>query len=83
MYFIQCTVRRPRAASTAARCWVNVEAETQVRQRLQEHLATQDCELVAIEAVQATTRSDYFAPCRSLDAFERAQSEGVHCLIDS
>jgi hypothetical protein len=54
-----------------------------VQQQLQEHLAAQNCELVEIEAMQATTRADYFAPCRSLDAFEQALSEGVHCLIDS
>ena len=54
-------------------------AEARARQLIEEQGWVVQC----LEGVSETSRDDYFAPCPSLDAFDRAQSEGISFRIIS
>lgn len=76
---------RPRQGATpatAAKAWVNTRdpaaAETLAAQKLQDA----GYEILGVIENMPTEKGDYFAPCKSLDAFELALKEGSSILYD-
>ena len=62
------------------RCWINVAHSSRAEAAVRKELANRGFDVVAVEACTATTREDYFPPCESLDAFERAEEQGFSYL---
>lgn len=81
MILIVCEIK-PGDAASVAKVWVNTHdatvAETLARQALRE--AEHSIQRI-IEAIP-TEKDDYFAPCTSLDAFVRAELEGICVLYE-
>ncbi|MCW9023258.1 MAG: hypothetical protein OQK73_01130 [Gammaproteobacteria bacterium] len=66
---------------SVAKIWVNTTDTDKAKQNALKKLAQDDIEVVSILDIVETDRSDYFAPCTSLDTFDRAEHEGIAVLL--
>lgn len=80
MYFLLCHGERG-GEPVRIRAWVRAEDAKTARQRVEDDMVLQSVSGLALEACETTVRTDYFAPCPSLDAFERAARDGAAYLI--
>lgn len=72
------TQARPRGVSV----WVDDTDIARARERAVQALAAEGWELVRFNAATETTADDYFRPCPSQQAFQRAQTAGVAWRFD-
>ncbi len=78
LFEIQLT--RASKGYTSARVWVNHDSHESAEDLATRQLVSDGCS--HIRAIENTTthKDDYFAPCTSLDAFIRAEQEGISVL---
>jgi len=59
--------------------WVNVSTQSEAMTILGDELAQNGWSMANVVEVTTTTKDDYFAPCKSLDAFNEA-SQGLYTI---
>ena len=59
--------------------WVNVMTQSEAMDILGDELAQQGWSMTNVVEITTTTKDDYFAPCKSLDAYNEA-SLGLYTL---
>jgi len=59
--------------------WVNVSAQNEALSILGEELSLQGWSIIDIIESTTTSETDYFAPCKSLDAYNEA-AQGLYAL---
>lgn len=83
MLLITLEVRAPAPASNrSVSVWVDDTDAARARERAAQALAAQGWDVVAFRDVTETTADDYFRPCPSQQAFERARQSGVAWRFD-
>lgn len=55
--------------------WINVDSQPEAMGILHEELSLEGWALIRLLDSSTTVESDYFAPCKSLDAFKEAQTK--------
>lgn len=68
---------RPDEVAGLASVWVDVADQTEAEQRARAALSEHGHVVTEILENALTSRDDYFPPCKSLDAFEQAEREGL------
>jgi len=63
------------------RAWVRADDVAGAQHSASRDLDARAIKQVTVESCEVTVRADYFRPCESLDAFERAEREGAAYLI--
>lgn len=69
-----------RESATLAKVWVATADAAEAERRARERVAADGYEVLAVMATEATDESDYFPPCKSLDALRQARATGVRAL---
>jgi len=63
------------------RAWVRADDTAGAQRSASRDLDARTIKQLTVESCEVTVRADYFRPCESLDAFERAEREGAVYLI--
>lgn len=83
MLIISLEIRAPaQARPRGVSVWVDDTDIARARERAMQALAAEGWELVRFNAAMETTADDYFRPCPSQQAFQRAQTAGVAWRFD-
>ncbi|MBI5463239.1 MAG: hypothetical protein HY941_13725 [Gammaproteobacteria bacterium] len=69
-------------ATRGVSVWVDAADATQARTLAVDHLADAGWSVLRIDSETETTADDYFRPCPSQQAFQRAQAAGVSWRFD-
>ena len=63
------------------RAWIAADDAATAERRASHDLGAQAVTQLVVESCEVTVRADYFRPCESLDAFERAERDGTAYII--
>lgn len=84
MLIITLDVRAPvQVCPRGVSVWVDDTDVARARERAVQALAAEGWELVTFKAATETTADDYYRPCPSQQAFQRAQTAGVAWRFDA
>ena len=68
------------AKQVKVNAWVNTDSQAEARSIAEKHLSLAAWAVREIVECTVTREDDYFPPCKSLDAYKKAQANGVIAL---
>lgn len=77
MYILAIEARQETAPAQNLLVWCNDQHEEQAQRRVLQFLRESGWQSITVTSVSPTEDSDYFPPCLSYNAFEKARQEGI------